>query len=193
MHDAEVWAHRPKPKVDSKPPVDVGSPNDLIAKLRVMGDVIRLALQTDSSRFITFHIGGAGGVVPVEGVDEGYHSLSHHGLDEEKLAQLALVEAAIIEQWGQFLRQLKNHDEGQGSLLDHTSVLLTSNLGNASNHDNRNMPVLFAGGGFRHGQHLAFDQKKNYPLPNLFVSIMQKVGLETDKFATSTGTMTGLS
>jgi hypothetical protein len=193
MQDAEVWAHRPKPKVDAKPPVDVGSPNDLIAKIKVMGDVIHLALQTDSSRFITFHVGGSGGVVPVEGVDEGYHSLSHHGLDEEKLAQLALVEAAIVEQWGHFLRRLKNHQEGQGSLLDHTSVLLTSNLGNASNHDNRNMPVLFAGGGFRHGQHLAFDQKKNYPLPNLFVSIMQKVGLETDNFATSTGTMTGLS
>jgi Protein of unknown function (DUF1552) len=193
MHEAEVWAHRPKPKVDAELPVDVGSPNDLISKLKVMGDVIHLALQTDSTRFITFHIGGAGGVVPVEGVDEGYHSLSHHGLDEEKLAQLALVEAAIVEQWGQFLRRLKNHHEGHGRLLDHTSVLLTSNLGNASNHDNRNMPVLFAGGGFRHGQHLAFDQKKNYPLPNLFVSIMQKVGLETDTFATSTGTMTGLS
>ncbi len=193
MQDAEVWAHRPKPKVNVKPPIDVGSPNDLIAKQQVMGDVIQLALQTDSSRFITFHLGGAGGVVPVKGVDEGYHSLSHHGLDEEKLAQLALVEAAMVEQWGRFLRQLKETKDGEGSLLDHTSVLLTSNLGNASNHDNRNMPVLFAGGGFNHGQHLAFDQKKNYPLPNLFVSILQRVGLEMDTFASSTGTMTGLT
>ncbi len=186
MQDAEAWAHRPKPKVNVKPPVDVGSPNDLIAKQKVMGDVIQLALQTDSSRFITFHLGGAGGVVPVKGVDEGYHSLSHHGLDEEKLAQLALVEAALVEQWGRFLRQLKETKDGSGTLLDHTSVLLTSNLGNASNHDNRNMPVLFAGGGFNHGQHLAFDQKKNYPLPNLFVSVLQRVGLEMDKFASST-------
>ncbi len=193
MQDAEVWAHRPKPKVNVKPPIDVGSPNDLIAKQQVMGDVIHLALQTDSSRFITFHLGGAGGVVPVKGVDEGYHSLSHHGLDEEKLAQLALVEAALVEQWGRFLRQLKETKDGDGSLLDHTSVLLTSNLGNASNHDNRNMPVLFAGGGFKHGQHLAFDQKKNYPLPNLFVSILQRVGLEMDTFASSTGTLTGLT
>ncbi len=186
MQDAEAWALRPKPKVNVKPPIDVGSPNDLIAKQKVMGDVIQLALQTDSSRFITFHLGGAGGVVPVKGVDEGYHSLSHHGLDEEKLAQLALVEAALVEQWGRFLRQLKETKDGSGTLLDHTSVLLTSNLGNASNHDNRNMPVLFAGGGFKHGQHLAFDQKKNYPLPNLFVSVLQRVGLETDKFASST-------
>jgi Protein of unknown function (DUF1552) len=193
MHEAEAWALRPKPKVNVKPPIDVGSPNDLIAKQKVMGDVIQLALQTDSSRFITFHLGSAGGVVPIKGVDEGYHSLSHHGLDEEKLAQLALVEAALVEQWGQFLRQLKETKDGGGTLLDHTSVLLTSNLGNASNHDNRNMPVLFAGGGFKHGQHLAFDQKKNYPLPNLFVSVLQRVGLETDKFASSTGTMTGLT
>jgi hypothetical protein len=193
MQESEVWTHRPKPKVDVPPPTDVGSPNDLIAKQRTMCDVIRLALMTDSSRFITFHLGGAGGVVPVKGVDEGYHSLSHHGMDEEKLEQLALVEEAIIEEWGSFLRQLKSVNEGAGSLLSNTGVLLTSNLGNASNHDNRNMPVLFAGGGFSHGQHLAFDQQKNYPLPNLFVSVLQRVGLETDSFVTSTGTMSGLS
>ncbi|MFN9913281.1 MAG: DUF1552 domain-containing protein, partial [Pirellulaceae bacterium] len=145
-----------------------------------------------SSRFITFHIGGSGGVVPVEGVDEGYHSLSHHGMDEEKLDQLALVEAALVEQWGAFLRQLAGTRDGESNLLEHTSVLLTSNLGNASNHDNRNMPVLLAGGGFQHGQHLAFNQEKNYPLPNLYLSLLQKVGLETDQFASSTGTMTGL-
>ncbi|MEZ5952301.1 MAG: hypothetical protein R3C12_24545 [Planctomycetaceae bacterium] len=73
-----------------------------------------------------------------------------------------------------------------------TSILMTSNLGNASSHDNRNMPVLFAGGGFRHGQHLAFDTKNNYPLPNLFVSLLQRQGFETDQFMSSTGTMTGL-
>jgi hypothetical protein len=77
-------------------------------------------------------------------------------------------------------------------LLDQTSVLLTSNLGNASNHSNKNMPVILAGGRFRHGQHLAFDQKRNYPLPNLFVSLLQQMGLEEDRFVSSTGTMTGL-
>ena len=73
-----------------------------------------------------------------------------------------------------------------------TNVLLTSNLGNASAHDNKNMPVLFAGGGFRHGQHLAFNKDDNYPLPNLYVSALQRQGLETDRFATGTGTMSGL-
>jgi hypothetical protein len=157
-----------------------------------MSDMVRLALAPDSTRFITLHRGGSGGVVPIEGVEEGYHSLSHHGQDEDKLAQLALVETEIVRAWGDFLRDLSNIDDHGGKLLDHTSVLLTSNLGNASSHDNRNMPVLIGGGRFRHGQHLAFDRKNNYPLPNLYVSLLQNTGLEQDRFATSTGTMTGL-
>lgn len=192
LAESEAWVHRPKPKVNVPRPVDIGNPNDFVGRQRLMSDMVRLALATDSSRFITFHLGGSGGVVPIDGVDEGYHSLSHHGLDSEKLEQLALVESEIVNTWGDFLRDLQATDDSNGSLLDNTAVLLTSNLGNASSHDNRNMPVLVAGGRFRHGQHLAFDRKHNYPLPNLFVSLLQHTGLEFDKFATSTGTMTGL-
>jgi hypothetical protein len=190
--EAEAWSNRPKPKVDIAKPIDIGNPNDFIARQRLMSDMIRLALATDSTRFVSFHLGGGGGVVPIEGVDEGYHSLSHHGLDEEKLAQLALVETEIVRAWGDFLRSLQGASDHGGTLLDNTSVLLTSNLGNASSHDNRNLPVLFAGGGFRHAGHLAFDRKNNYPLTNLYLSILQQTGLETEKFATSTGTMQGL-
>jgi hypothetical protein len=192
MAESEKWAKLPKPKVDVSAPVDINDPSDLIARQKTMCDVIKLALQTDSTRFITLHIPGAGGVIPIEGVDQGYHNLSHHGRDETKLAQLALVETAIVNQWGEFLRQLSHTEESDASLLDQTTVLMTSNLGNASNHDNRNMPVLLSGGGFRHGQHLAFDRNKNYPLPNMYLSILQRAGLEIDRFATSTGTMTGL-
>ncbi|EMI22811.1 secreted protein containing DUF1552 [Rhodopirellula maiorica SM1] len=193
MELSERWAKLPKPDVDAKKPVDVGNPNDLIARQKTMCEVIKLALQTDSTRYISFHVPGSGGVLPLEGVDEGYHSLSHHGQDEDKLSQLAIVEEAFVDQWGQFLRDLKETDDSGASLLDLTTVFLTSNLGNASNHDNRNMPVLLAGGGFRHGQHLAFDRKNNYPLPNLYVSMLQNLGMEIDQFATSTGTMNGLS
>lgn len=192
MVDLEQWAHLPKPKVEATKPIDISNPNDFIGRQRLMNDMIRLALATDSTRFITYHLGGSGGVVPIEGVDEGYHALSHHGRDEEKLAQLALIEERIVLAWGDFLRGLSQSEEGGESLLDSTSILLTSNLGNASSHDNRNMPVLLAGGGFRHGKHLAFDRKNNYPLPNLYLSVLQKTGLEVDQFATSTGTMTGL-
>lgn len=189
---SQEWAEKPKPKVNMRQPVDVGNPNDFIGRQRLMCSVLKLALETDSTRFITYHMGGSGGVVPVPGVDEGYHNLSHHGMDEEKLGQLAIVETEIMKAWGEFLRDLNGVDDKGRTLLDQTSVLLTSNLGNASSHDNRNMPVVLAGGGFRHGQHLAFDRKNNYPLPNLFVSLLQRVGMETDQFATGTSTMTGL-
>jgi len=190
--EAEAWSNRPKPQVDVTKPIDVGNPNDFIGRQRLMSDMIRLALVTDSTRFVSFHLGGGGGVVPIEGVDEGYHSLSHHGLDDEKLAQLALVETEIVRSWGDFLRSLDAASDHGGTLLDRTTVLLTSNLGNASSHDNRNLPVLVAGGGFRHAGHLAFDRKNNYPLTNLYLSMLQQTGLETEKFATSTGTMQGL-
>lgn len=192
MAASQEWAEKPKPKVNMRRPIDIGNPNDFIGRQRLMCSVLKLALETDSTRFVTYHLGGSGGVVPVTGVEEGYHSLSHHGMDEEKLDQLALVELEIMKAWGDFLRELKGVDDKGHSLLEQTSVLLTSNLGNASSHDNRNMPVVFAGGGFKHGQHLAFDRKNNYPLPNLFVSLLQRVGLETDRFASGTSTMTGL-
>jgi len=192
LADSEAWAKRPKPKVDAKKPVDISNENDFVGRQRMMCDIIRLALQTDSTRFISFHLGGSGGVVPLPGVQEGYHSLSHHGLDKEKLEQLAIVEEEIIIAWGQFLRDLASTKDMAGNLLNHTSVLLTSNLGNASNHSNQNMPVLIGGGGFKHGQHLAFDKKNNYPLPNLYVSLLQRVGMETDQFASGKSTMNGL-
>ena len=192
MAESEAWANRPKPIVKESKPVDIGNSNDFVGRQQLMSKMIRLALQTDSTRFVSYHLGGSGGVVPIPGVDEGYHSLSHHGLDEDKLAQLTLVEREIIQTWGQFVRDLTEIDEQGSSILNTTSILLTSNLGNASNHDNRNMPVLLAGGRFKHGQHLAFDTKNNYPLPNLFVNLLQHVGFETDSFMSSTGTMAGL-
>ena len=97
------------------------------------------------------------------------------------------MEQAVIDAWATFVRKLKTDQ-----LLNETMVILTSNLGNASAHDNRNMPVLFAGGGFKHGQHLAFDQTNNYPLPNLYLSALHRLGLQDESFATSTGEMTGL-
>lgn len=189
---AQDWATKPKPKVNAEPPVDIENSDAIIDRKKLMLDVMFLALQTDSTRFITLHLVGEGGAVPIEGVDEGYHTLSHHGLDEDKLDQLTLVETGLVRKWGDFLRDLKGAEEANGSMLDTTSVLMTSNLGNGSSHDNRNMPVLLAGGGFKHGQHLAFDTKNNYPLPNLFLSILHRHGIEADRFATSTGTMTGL-
>lgn len=187
----EAWVHKPKPKVNAKAPTDVDR-NNTISIENAMLEIVRLAFQTDSTRFMTLHVPGNAKVNGIEGVDEGYHSLSHHGRDDEKIDQLSIVEQAVINEWADFLRRLKQAPGENGSLLDETMVLLTSNLGNASSHDNRNMPVLFAGGGFKHGRHLAFDQKNNYPLPNLYLSALHQAGLEHEHFATSTGLMEGL-
>jgi hypothetical protein len=182
----ESWTHKPKPKVALQPPTKIPRDNE-VAVDGIFLDIIHMALATDSTRFVTLHITG-NSVQGIEGVDESYHNLSHHGMDEEKLAQLAIVEQGVINQWAAFLRKLK-----ADKLLDETMVLLTSNLGNASAHDNKNMPVLFAGGGFKHGQHLAFDQKNNYPLPNLYLSALHRLGLQDEQFATSTTAMDGLA
>ncbi|HCN30369.1 MAG TPA: hypothetical protein DIT64_16835 [Verrucomicrobiales bacterium] len=181
----EAWTHKPKPKVALKPPTQIPRDNEVEVD-RIFLDIIHMALATDSTRFITLHVTG-NNVQGIEGVDESYHTLSHHGMDADKLEQLALVEQGVINTWAAFLRKLKTD-----KLLDDTMVLLTSNLGNASSHDNKNMPVLFAGGGFKHGQHLAFDQKDNYPLPNLYLSMLHRLGMQDESFATSTGGMSGL-
>ena len=117
-----------------------------------------------------------------------------YGKDPNKIAQLKALELEKMKTLRELLAKLKQTREEGASLLDRTMVFFSSNLGDASTHATRNMPVLLAGGGFKHGQHLAFDPKpgKNYPLPNLFVSMLQRLGLEIDRFASSTGTLRGL-
>jgi len=189
---AEEWSKKPKPKVTVKPPQNNNNPADMAGKARLMFDLIHLALQTDSSRLITLLLLGTSLVPPVQGVSLGHHDLSHHGQDPAKIAQLKAVEIEKLRTFRDFLKKLKDTKEQDGTLLDHTMVFFSSNLGNASNHSSRNLPVLLAGGGFKHGQYLAFDQRNGPPLCNLYVSMLQRLGLEVDKFGSSTGTLTGL-
>jgi hypothetical protein len=188
----ESWEHRPKPQVNAKPPQDINDRTDIIGKARLMYDMMYLALQTDSTRLITFFKNGINAVPQISGVKNDYHNLSHHGLDPDKIAELGIIELEQFSALANFVRRLHETSEGESTLLERTMVLFGSNLGNASSHDTLNMPIVLAGGGFRHGQHLAFDRKQNYPLPNLFVSMLQRLGVETDSFVTSTGTMQGL-
>ena len=190
---AEAWENKPKPVVDVEMPVDIKDPSELIPRTQLMLNMARLAFQTDSTRVITLVIDeNTNPKVNLPGVSEGHHSLTHHGQREKSVSQLKIIEAAQMELLGSFLADLKGVQEGERHLLDRTMVLYGSNLGDANSHDNHNMPMILAGGGFKHGQLLAFDKKNNYPLPNLYVSMLQRMGIETDRFATSTGTMTGL-
>lgn len=192
LAQAEAWSKKPKPKVDVKPPQNITNGADLIGRTRLWFDLIHLALQTDSSRLVTLQLLGTSSVPPIAGVSQGHHDLSHHGKDPTKIAQLRILEIEKLKVFHTFLTQLKQTQEEGDSLLDRTIVFFSSNLADASKHSVKNMPVLLAGGGFKHGQHLAFDRENNLPLSNLFVSMLQRMNIEADKFGSSTGTLTGL-
>ncbi len=189
------WETKPKPVVNAEPPVDPGSPAAYMEKVKVMYDLARLALETDSSRSITLMLDSA--ATPVVNlrdaiISESYHNLSHHGKSDTKRSQLKALDEAHMKLLASLLTDMKAVREDGDTLLDRTMVLYGSNLGDANTHSTFNMPALLAGGGCQHGQHLAFDRTKNYPLPNLYVSMLQRLGIETDRFASSTGTMRGL-
>jgi hypothetical protein len=167
---------------------------DFVSDLPVMYDLIALALQTDSTRIATFEIGGdfEASAFNLKG---GYHGLSHHGMRQESIDGLIVMERYQIEQFARFLAKLKSIEDGDGSLLEHSMVLFGSGMGNANSHTNNNLPVILAGGGFKHGEHKAYPAKGlgRQPLCNLYLTMLQRFGLDVDKFGTSSGTLTGLA
>ena len=189
LQQNKQWANRLKPKVNYKEPREVPDRTDILAKQRLLYDLILLALQTDSTRVITFSLGSMNAVPNnIPGVRTDWHMLSHHGRDEDKIAELTRIEAAEFEVFSEFLTKLKNVKEAGGHLLDHTALLFGSNLGNASSHSWRNLPILLAGGGYKHGHHVAHDKENNTPFANLFVPLAQRMGVEIEKFGSSTKT-----
>ncbi|MDA1274428.1 MAG: DUF1552 domain-containing protein [Verrucomicrobia bacterium] len=190
------WEDKPKPVVNAEEPVDPANPAQYLDKVKTMYGLVRLAFETDSTRAVTLMLNSVGTpVVQVRGatLTDGYHNLSHHGKAEDKLAQLKIIDEWHMRLLAGLFADLKSVREGDARLLDRSMILYGSNLGDANAHSTNNLPVLFAGGGFRHGQHLAFDAQQNYPLPNLFVSMLQRMGIEANNFASSTGTMRGLA
>lgn len=183
---SEQWVQKPKPVVDVEPAKDVSDKQDIIARQRVMYDLIALSLQTDSTRVVTYMQGALNSPPSnIRGVSNDWHALSHHGRDETKIAELKLIEEAQLAEFNRFLGKLSAAKEGDASLLHNTAVLFGSNLGNASSHNCTNLPIIVAGGGYQHGSHIAQDEKQNTPLSNLYVSLAQRMGVETDSFGSS--------
>lgn len=191
LQKAAEWEKKPKPVVKVPEPKDAAL-GQLATSTQLMFDLIRLALETDSTRLVTVFINTIGVATDIPGVMHETHSLTHHGNRPETLAELRTIEEAQFQALAALLSALKTTKEAGQSLFDRTMVLYGTCMGSANAHSNTNLPVLLAGGGFRHAGHLAFDTKRNYPLPNLYVSMLQRLGLEVDKFASSTGTMRGL-
>jgi hypothetical protein len=185
----EEWLHTPKPNVNARPP-EPFAPDEIITNLRTVCDLSHLAFKTDSTRVITFGYFRQDSVA-VPGVNIGYHNLSHHGQDEGNIAQLKRIESAFFAELKNLLMNLRNTKEGDSTLLERTTILVTSNLGSGSSHSNKDLPILLAGGRFKHGQHLAFEPGST-PLCNVFVSVLNQLGIEDAGFSTSTGALKGL-
>ncbi|MBI4909159.1 MAG: DUF1552 domain-containing protein [Acidobacteria bacterium] len=183
------WASVPKPKPGIAEPENTG----FVSDLPVLYDLIALALQTDSTRIATLEIAG-GFEAAAFGIRKEYHALTHHGQVQESIDALLKLEKYQMEQFARFLTKMKSVDDGGVSLLRNTMVLFGSGMGNANAHTNDNLPVVFAGGGFRHGQHRAFPKSGlgRAPLCNLYLSMLQRFGVETQRFGISTGTLRGL-
>jgi len=181
----QQWVEVPKPDAPFDPPRNV----NLVEDLPLIYDLMLLALQTDSTRIATLEIGGD--FLPQHlGINKGYHSLSHHGKKKENIDSLLVIEDYQMKHFARFLEKLANTTDGDSSLLDHTSVLFGSGMGNANSHTNHDLPILLAGGGFEHGTFKTVPREgsKKVPLSNLYVSLLQNFGLERDHFANSTGT-----
>jgi hypothetical protein len=181
LHSSEAWEYKPKAAVQAQLPADLDDAREFVRRTQITLDVVNLALETDSTRFVTLFIDTT--VI---------HNITHHGNRAETIRELRNHEEAQFGALNTFLTALAAAKEDGQTLLDRTMVLYGTPMGSANSHSNVNLPVLLAGGGFKHGQHLAFDTKNNYPLPRLFISMLQRLGIETDEFSTGKGTMNGL-
>lgn len=188
---AQAWEKKPKPKTEAKPPVDPADPRAYFEKVRLMYDVARLAFESDSTRLITLFLDSVNSpAIDVQGIaiTDGYHNLSHHGKNESKLKQLEAIDNGHMKLLAGLIGDLK-----KSKLLNETMVLYGSNFGDANKHTTNDLPAIFAGGGFNHGQHIAYPGDRNYPLSNLFLTVAHRMGVEATRFASATSNMSGLN
>jgi hypothetical protein len=205
---AREWVSRPRPEPIGSEPRDIADNQQQKAKFQLMIDMIHLALVTDSTRAVSLMTFGM------------HHDLSHHGKEPKKLAACRQVEVELMQAFGGLLGKLRSAKEGGSTLLDSTMVMMTSNLRDGNTHWTYNLPVILAGGGFKHGQHLAFNrpyldevnqeltaapgtrvstEKKiplmgqdQQPLCNLYTSMLRHGGVDVERFSTATGSLEGL-
>ena len=195
MQVSRGWEYKPKPVVKAPVPVDPTSPAEFMGKVKVMYQLAQLAFETDSTRTIALFLDSAASPaldIPGATITEGYHNLSHHSSSPDRLGQLKAIELSHMRLLAKLYGDLKAVREGDGTVLDRTMVLYGSNFGDSNTHVTANLPTIFAGGGFKHGQHLEFDRTKNIPLSNLYVTMMHRMGIGVDKFSTSNGIVRGL-
>ena len=186
------WQSVPKPSVQYDDSIKAHSAMDYGTLSPLMFDLLFLAILSDSSRVFTAGFGMHNHVIELDGVTMGYHSITHHGRLREKLRQLRIIDGFYISQMARFMSKLKAAETGAGNLLDETMVFFGSCLGDASRHSNRNLPIILAGGGLKHEGHVdaMLPGGRQTPLNNLYTTMLQRFGIEIDRFNNATGTVT---
>ena len=193
-----LWLSKPTPKVDYPlPEFDPVAPDLALECETIMYDLMALALTTDSTRVMTFLVPGWSQVFTIDGrkLSAGYHGLSHHGNDPSKIAEYNLVGREHVRRFARFLDKLKSNLDADGKpLLDSTAVIFGSGMGDSNTHDNSNLPTLLAGGAFRHGRHHHSLRKQSNSrlLGDLYLTLMQQLGVEIDEFAGAKGNLNEL-
>jgi hypothetical protein len=179
---------------DQLPDLDrpVGVPTSYAEHAKLMFDLQALAMQGDVTRVITFQLARETSTrtYPEIGVADPHHPLTHHGNNPEKIARMAKINAFHVSLFAYYLEKLKSTPDGDGTLLDHSMVLYGSGMGNPNVHDHVNLPIIVAGGGagrMKGGRHISYSEPT--PLANLHLTLLEKVGVQIDKFADSKGTI----
>lgn len=182
----KAWATRPKPVPGMTDAEARANTTNWIASQDKWLALMHAALQTDSTRVIVLscreHTKNN-----VPGLELQHHDASHHGKDPNKVEQLCQYEDREFATYARFVEKLAETKEHGANLLDTTQVLFTSNLGDASAHSSSNLPVLLAGGGFKHQGHVTYGTGTDKPLCNLYVRMLQQFGIEADRFGSSDG------
>ncbi len=196
LQTAREWELKPKPSATQPPPTHIQDKKLFFEKFDLMLSMAQLALESDSTRIVTLMVDAFATPVfklhPDQSTTDGYHNLSHHGQAVEKVKQLEDADHQQMALLQKLMKNLADKRDADQRLLDGTMILFGSNMGDANTHDNSNLPILLAGGGFKHGQHVAFKRDDNKPLGNLFVTMLQRMGVEAEAFGSSTGPITAL-
>ena len=189
LENRRQWIGKDKPAFDISGHYANGEPT-LLQDYNAIFDMVAYAFETDLTRVATVAFPRTVDYTAIEPVTRSYHSCTHNGKSPNITAELVAIESFQVEQLSRCLRKLDSIQEpnGKGSMLDNTIVLFGSGMGYGGTHSCRNLPILVAGGGFQHLGHVdAAKGGKNLPLCNLFVTLLQRFGLEVDSFNTSTG------
>ena len=181
LNHEKFWLNTRKPKVEKS----LSDDKEFVfsTKIRNLFELAKLAFRTDSPRVITLSMDWIDGAIKVPGATGGWHTLSHHGGKPDKISQLSRIEIDTLKHFNQFLFEMDQIKEEGGTLLDHTTVVMGSNFGDSSNHTCNNLPMIVAGGGYKHQTHTVLE--KPTPLCNLYLELLHKHNIDAAKFGNS--------